>query len=74
MCFVRPTFWVAVQGLYSDTVRKYSSLMFQLFIWEFRVYRKVLVVRFILYMCVCHEHAYVCLQGISFEELCKYLV
>lgn len=32
---------------------KYISLMFQLFIWEFRVYRKVSVVRILLYMCVC---------------------
>ena len=31
---------------------KYFSLTFQLFIWEFRVYRKVLVVRILLYMCV----------------------
>ena len=49
---------------------KYISLMFQLFIWEFRVYRKVSVVRILLYMCVCHEHTYVYLQGISFKELC----
>lgn len=44
---------------------KYISLMFQLFIWEFRVYRKVSEVRILLYMCVCHEHAYVYVQ-----ELC----
>lgn len=49
---------------------KYISLLFQLFIWEFRVYRKVSVVRILLYMCACHEHAHVYLQGISFKELC----
>lgn len=51
---------------------KYFSLMFHLFIWEFRVYRKVLVVRILFYICVCvcHKHAYVYLQGVSFKELC----